>query len=196
MDIIHTGAHMLFETIKKYTELSDEAISALLQTIPLETYKKGTILLQQGDKPMLSYYLISGCVRQYVYNKQGKESTVDFYTDGQSINMFSYFDANGNSLYSLSCLEECIMVSCPESLSSNFEDVEPEFRNMLQVLFQQQFIDLQKNLTRFKLLSPEERFLELVKNRPELLSKVAQHILASYLDITPETFSRFKKKLL
>lgn len=186
----------LFNTIKKYTELQDEAIKELLETIPVEIIKKGTVILNQGDKPSLSYYLILGCVRQYMSNEDGKETTLNFYTDEQSINMFSYFDAEGYSLYSISCLEECMVVSCPESLSSNLELVEPEFRNMLQIFFQEQFIDLQKTLAKFKLSSPEERFLELVQSRPELLKKVPQHILANYLDITPETFSRFKKKLL
>ncbi|MED3803887.1 hypothetical protein P4562_18340 [Lysinibacillus xylanilyticus] len=67
---------------------------------------------------------------------------------------------------------------------------------MLKVFFQKQFFDLQKNLASFKAQSPEERFQALVKNRPELLKRVPQNILASYLDITPETFSRYKKTLI
>lgn len=196
MDQITRCHQMLFETIKKYTPLSDAVITELLKTIPLETYKKGTVILKQGDKLNYSYYLVLGCVRQFLCNEDGKESTVDFYTDEQSINMFSYADDQGNALYSLSCLEDCIMVSCPESLSSNLENVEPEFRNMLNIFFQRQFIDLQMNLAKFKLLSPEQRFVDLITHRPELMEKVPQHILANYLDITPETFSRFKKKLL
>ncbi|KOA19319.1 hypothetical protein CLHOM_24250 [Clostridium homopropionicum DSM 5847] len=128
-------------------------------------------------------------------NEHGKEITVDFYIDEQSINMFSYADEDGNSMYSLSCLEECIMVSCAEIMTRDLENTQQEFSNMLKVFFQKQFIDLQKNLASFKSQSSEERFIALVKNRPELLKRVPQNILASYLDITPETFSRYKKSI-
>jgi len=195
MNRIEKCRSMLVMTLKNLTNLSDAAILELVSSIPIQIYKKGTVLLNQGDKPDMSYYLLMGCVRQYVCNEHGKEITVDFYTDEQSINMFSYADEYGNSAYSLSCLEECIMVSCPEIMTRDLENTQHEFSNMLKVFFQKQFIDLQKNLTSFKAQSPEERFHALVKNRPELLKRVPQNILASYLDITPETFSRFKKKL-
>ena len=196
MDPINRCNDMLINTLKKFTKLSHEAITEIIPTIPIEIYKKGTILLQQGNIPVLSYYLILGSVRQYVINEQGKEITVDFYTDEQAINMFSLFDDNLESLYSLSCLEDCYMVTCPEPSPDKSEDMDPEIEVMRQIFFKKQFIDLQKHLTKFKLLSPEERFIELVENRSELFKKVPQNILASYLDITPETFSRFKKKLL
>ena len=195
MNKIEKCRSMLVATLKTLTDLSDEAISELVPSIPIQTYKKGTILLSQGGKPDINYYLLMGCIRQYFCNEHGKEITVDIYTNEQSINMFSYADEDGNSMYSLSCLEECIMVSCPEIVTRDFENTQPEFSNMLKAFFQKQFIDLQKNLASFKAQSPEERFRTMVKNRPELLKRVPQNILASYLDITPETFSRFKKKL-
>lgn len=195
MNKIEKCRSMLVATLKTLTDLSDEAISELVPSIPIQTYKKGTILLSQGGEPDINYYLLIGCIRQYFCNEHGKEITVDIYTNEQSINMFSYADEDGNSMYSLSCLEECIMVSCPEIIARDFENTQPEFSNMLKAFFLKQFIDLQKNLASFKAQSPEERFRTMVKNRPELLKRVPQNILASYLDITPETFSRFKKKL-
>lgn len=195
MNNIEIGKLMIVATLKKMTDLNDDDLSELVTSIPIQKYKKGTVLLNQGDKPDMSYYLIMGCVRQYVYNEHGKEITVDLYIDEQSINMFSYADEAGDSMYSLACLEDCIMVSCPEIMTRDLENTQPEFRNMLRIFFQNQFIVLQKNLASFKAQSPEERFRALVKNRPELLKRVPQTILASYLDITPETFSRYKKTL-
>ncbi len=195
MNNIEIGKLMIVETLKKMTDLNDDDLSELVTSIPIQKYKRGTVLLNQGDKPDMSYYLIMGCVRQYVCNEHGKEITVDLYIDEQSINMFSYADEVGDSMYSLACLEDCIMVSCPEIMTRDLENTQPEFRDMLRIFFQNQFTVLQKNLASFKAQTPEERFRALVKNRPELLKRVPQNILASYLNITPETFSRYKKTL-
>jgi len=196
MNYIVFGKLILAETLKKMTDLNDDDISELITQIPIQKYKKGTVLLKQGDKPGMSYYLIKGCVRQYVSNENGKETTVDFYIDEQAINIVSYANEDGDSMYSLACLEDCIMVSCPEVMTRDLDNTQPEFREMLKIFFQKQFIDLQKNYASFKAQLPEERFQALVKNRPELLKRVPQTILSSYLDITPETFSRYKKTLM
>lgn len=196
MKSIENAKNNLFTTVKTYTDLSDHDINKIVDDIPLTELKKGTIILHQGDIPELSYYLVYGCIRQYLSSSDGKESTVEFYTEDQSINMFSYADENGDSRYSLVCLEDCILVSCPDHLVQNLDQTDPAFRPMLDVFFKQQFIDLQVHLAHFKVQSPEERFKDLLKSRPDLFKRVAQHILASYLDITPETFSRFKKRFL
>ena len=65
---------------------------------------------------------------------------------------------------------------------------------MLKFFYKSQTTDIQKKFASFKLMTPEERFLDFKESEPELLNRVPQNILASYLDITPETYSRFKKR--
>jgi CRP-like cAMP-binding protein len=185
--------NQLAKKLKELTTLKEEEIEGLLTEIPIKISPKGSILLHQGDHPQASYYLIQGCVRQYAWDENGKEVTIHFYTEAEPINMFSYLDQNGDSRYSLSCLEDCYLVTCPDLEESPEED-QPEIADMKRIFFEKQFSDMQLNYMNFKLKSPEERFAWLLETHPQLLERIPQIYLASYLSITPETFSRFKKK--
>ncbi len=109
--------------------------------------------------------------------------------------MFSFLDGEGMSLYSLSAIEDSVVVLCSD-LDDESTEEEPDITNMKRMFFEKQFSDMQINFANFKLQTPEERFALLYKSRPDLLERVPQIYLASYLGITPETFSRFKKRML
>lgn len=194
MDEITEIKAVLVSKLLEYTQLNEDEINALLDCIPIEIVSKGTVLLQQGNAPRVSYYLIKGCIRQYASDENGKEITVNFFTEEESINMFSFLDNDGQSLYSLECLEGCAFVECPDVLSELAKDEYPEISNMKRLFFEKQFSELQINYTNYKLKTPAERFSLFIKNRPDLLSRVPQIYLASYLGITPESFSRYKRK--
>jgi hypothetical protein len=108
--------------------------------------------------------------------------------------MLSYADNEGLSRYGLSCVEESALVVCPHFQMSDLQEMETNMREMIQNLFYTAFTQLQSQYALFKLMSPEERFLYLMEHQMDLMKRVPQHMLASYLDITPETYSRFKKK--
>mgnify|MGYP001328275242 CR=1 FL=1 len=185
---------VLFRNLKKFTRLDDEAIHALVRDIPVTTARKGEVLLRQGDEPGHSFYLMKGCVRQYACDAQGKEATVNFFVEEEPINMFSFADAAGASLYSLSCLEDCALVECADTDPENAQP-DAAIDGMKQQMFAKQYTDMQKHYASFRLLSSEERLQQLIAQRPELLDRVPQVYLASYLGITPEAFSRIKKRL-
>lgn len=194
MDGIKAIKAVLVSKLLEYTQLNENEINVLLDSIPIEIVSKGTVLLHQGIEPRVSYYLIKGCIRQYASDENGKEITVNFFTEEEPINMFSFLDNDGQSLYGLECLEECTFVECPDVLNELAKDEYPEISNMKRLFFEKQFSELQTNYTNYKLKTPEERFLLFIKNRPDLLNRVPQIYLASYLGITPESFSRYKKK--
>ena len=119
---------------------------------------------------------------------------MNFFVEEEPINMFSFADAQGVSLYSLACLKECILVECTDTDPENKEQ-DAEIDGMKHRMFARQFTDMQQHYASFKLKSPEERLRQLQTQRPELLHRVSQVYLASYLGMTPEAFSRIKKRL-
>lgn len=183
------------EALRNYTNLTIDELNAVVSTIPYSRFQKGTILLNQGDSVKDTYYLIKGCVKQSSVNQKGKESTIELYTDGMAISTFGYADETGDSCFSLVCLEPCILVACSEELVKATVDENATYGNLVDFFVRKQFTDTQRQLTSFKQLSPEERFGWLMAERPMLLKRVQQNILASYIDVTPESFSRFKKRL-
>ncbi len=181
----------LEKTIKEFTSLSDSEIEVMVDSIPVASFTKGTLLLSQGDIPIMSYFVIEGCVRQFAIDINGKETTLDFYTENHAINMFSFTDDNGASKYSLECLENSVLVACDDTEDA---DDSLELLGLKHGIFKNQFTDMQNTFMNFKALTPIERYNNFVKSRPDLIKRVPQNILANYLGITPESFSRFKKR--
>jgi len=192
--MIDHAKKILKETIMTGADMSSSDADILLKEIPIRAFQKGDILLHQGDEPNVSFYVINGCVRQYLTDASGKEVTVDFYTESSSINMLSYADAQNLSMYSLSCIENSVLVVCPHFEMSDLQEMDPKMSQMIQNIFFDAYSQLQSQYAQFKLMTPEERFLYMLNHQRNLMRRVPQKILASYLDITPETFSRFKKK--
>lgn len=180
--------------VVKATGLSDPEVDAVLQMIEIEFYTKGTVLLSQGDRGQSSYYVAAGCLSQYFVSEAGKEVSVEFYTDEQAVNTLGGLDLNGLSLFSYACLEDTYLLSCPYEIIREVEMSQTPFSPMIRGFFYSELSNLQRNYAQFKGLSPEERFIQLMNQRRELFWRVPQHLLASYLDISPETFSRYKKR--
>ena len=101
---------ILFKIMNKYTSLSEEEQQEIVKNIPIEEYKKGTVLLRQGDVPGKCYFVLKGCIRQYSINEEGKEVTSNFYTEEQAIVIFNHHKQDKSSEYNLTCLEDSVLV--------------------------------------------------------------------------------------
>jgi CRP-like cAMP-binding protein len=66
---------ILFKYMTRLTSLDEEEQQAIVNEIQIEEFKKGTILLRQGDVPTKCYFILKGCIRQYPVDEAGKEVT-------------------------------------------------------------------------------------------------------------------------
>ncbi|MFK7814524.1 MAG: Crp/Fnr family transcriptional regulator [Maribacter sp.] len=174
---------------------STEEIDVALDLITIKTFKKGEHLLREGDISAKSYSIISGCVRQY-YVVDGEEKTTFFYTEGQSI-----FAPNSNSeripaKYYLSFVEyTTLSIITLENQKEMFKRF-PKLESMSRMSLQEELHNYQEMLATYITTNPEERYLNLLKFKPELLNRVPQYQLASYLGVTPESLSRIRKRIV
>ncbi len=113
----------------------------------------------------MQHYLIKGCVRQYAFNESGNEATVNFFTEEESINLFSFLDDDGLSLYSLACLEDCLVVDVRTSQHAA-GDEQPDIGNMKRLFFEKRVFRHAGQLHKIQVRTAEERFAFLVKSRP------------------------------
>ncbi len=182
----------LIKYISKYIDLTDTEINTILKDLDIQHYKKGDILIKEGEVPELCYFIFKGCVRQY-YNIDGEERTTDFYTEGQSIAVFQGTNSNKKSPYYLSCLEDCEMSVGP--IIPQRSDLDPRFITLCKTAAEDELYRAQETLSMYRLTNPEERYIALMKTNPKLIERVPQYYLASYLGIKPESLSRIRKRL-
>jgi CRP-like cAMP-binding protein len=186
---------ILLKYMTKFTDLSEEEQQKIFEDLLIEEYKKGTILLRQGDVPTKCYFVLKGCVRQYFIDELGKEITSNFYTEEQAIASFNHHKQDKSSKYFLTCLEDSILVvgdmDKEKDMYIKYSQLESLTRKMIEI----NLGEVQDEYASFINYSPEERYKALLKKRANLVERVPQHQLASYLGITPESLSRIKKRI-
>lgn len=182
------------EYIKQWDQMDDELKSFLKEKIAIKTFKKGSILLQEGQISTISYYTIKGCVRKY-YLIDGEEKTTGFYTEGQSINSYQSYTQKTPSKHYLSCLEDTTLSIFTLENEKKIYEAYPQFESICRMSAEEQLGEYQEKLARFITSTPEQRYLNILETRPELLGRVPQYHLASYLGMKPESLSRIRKRI-
>ncbi|WP_214785348.1 Crp/Fnr family transcriptional regulator [Exiguobacterium sp. s183] len=185
---------VLIRYMKRFTDLNDDECERLVADVPIATFPKGTTLLHQGDVPTKCYFVLSGCIRQYKVDEDGNEHTVDFITEEQSITILTKHHADGRSPYSLACIEECCLVVGDLATEQKQYEENPVLETMTRDMMQEDMGTMRDTFASFMSSTPEERYQAMMEKRPDLVHRVPQYQLASYLGITPESLSRIKKR--
>jgi len=185
---------ILFEFISKYISLTEDEKNALLSLDIFRSVKKGTILLKKGQKSQDEYFVLKGCIRKY-YIIDGEEKTTAFYTEMEGLTPHCAIN-NAPSEYFISCVDDTILIVANTDMGVELNTKFPKFQLMCGVLSEELLAKQQINFDEFKTSSPEQRYLNLLQNRPDLIQRVPLHQLASYLGMKPESLSRIRKRLL
>ncbi|WP_405173463.1 Crp/Fnr family transcriptional regulator [Paenibacillus sp. FSL H8-0260] len=186
---------ILYKFMSKFTSLNEVERQDIVEGIPIEEYKKGTVLLRQGDVPSKCFFVLKGCVRQSSIDESGKEVTSNFYTEEQAVSIFNRHQESRPSAYTLTCLEDSILVVGDLIAEQDMLHKHAQLETMIRKMVEENLGEVQDELTFFIASNPEERYKALLQKRPHLLTRVPQHQLASYLGITPESLSRIKKRV-
>ncbi len=184
----------LFSFIAKYITLNEEEKNALLSLNLFHTVKKGSILLKEGQYSNESYFVLSGCIRTY-YLIDGEEKTTAFYTEMDALTPHCV-TTQSPSAYYISCVEDCILSISNADMEAEVNSKFPKFEQMCRKLSEELLAQERIDFDAFKTSSPEQRYQNLLQNRPDLIQRVPQHQLASYLGIKPQSLSRLRARML
>jgi CRP-like cAMP-binding protein len=152
-----------------------------------------TILLNEGEKATQVHFIKKGCIREW-FNKDGKDITFQFFFEGQPIASLDSFINNQPSKFTIESIEPSTLFSLRKEHFEQIYQLLPEFKDGFQEFIYQRFTNYsQLFLSRIK-DTPQERYEDLIKNHPEIIRRVPQHYIASYLGITPISLSRIKNR--
>ena len=152
-----------------------------------------TILLKEGEIANQVYFIKKGCLREWI-NKDGKDITFQFFFEDQAVASIDSFLSNQPSMFTIESIEPSTILSLSKENYIQLQRLYPEIKEGLQELLFQRFrIYSQLFLSRIK-NTPQERYDDLIKNHPEIIKRVPQHYIASFLGITPISLSRIRNR--
>ncbi|MCC6460547.1 MAG: Crp/Fnr family transcriptional regulator [Saprospiraceae bacterium] len=175
--------------------LSDAEINTIFELINIRSHPRGKVLLREGQALNICYFVLQGCVRQY-YLVDGVEKTTSFFTEGQPVSISGFPFENKPSKSFLVCNEDCILIEGRPEDERNFFEQLPRMETLNRMGVEKELQKSQEVLAEYIISSPEERYLNLMKTRPDLLDRVPQYQLASYLGVTPESLSRIRRRIM
>jgi CRP-like cAMP-binding protein len=185
---------ILFEFLSKYVPLTEEEKNAISSLNIVRAVKKGTILLKKGQKSKDSFFVLKGCIRTF-YIIDGEEKTTAFYTEMEGITPYCVLN-NAPSEYFISCVEDSLIAISNPDMEEEANSKFPKFETICRMMAEEKLAKQQIDFDEFKTSSPEQRYLNLLQKRPDLIQRVPQHQLASYLGIKPQSLSRLRTRIL
>lgn len=184
----------LFDFISKYISLTEDEKNALVSLNLFHTVKKGTVLLKEGQRTKESYFVLKGCIRTY-YVLDSEEKTTAFYTEMEALTPPCVITKTLSEYY-ISCIEDSILLISDADMEVEMNSRFPKFEIMCRKFSEELLAKERIDFDEFKTSSPEQRYLNLLQKRPDLLQRVPQHQLASYLGIKPQSLSRLRGRIL
>lgn len=184
---------LLFDFISRYVSLTEGEREAILSLAIFHSVKKHTILLKEGERSDDGYFVLKGCIRTY-YIIDGEEKTTAFYTEMEALTPHCVI-SKAPSEYYISCVNDTILLVSNPDMETEIFNKFPKFETLCRILAEEFLAKRQINFDEFKTSSPEQRYLNLLQKRPDLIQRVPQHQLASYLGIKPQSLSRLRARI-
>jgi CRP-like cAMP-binding protein len=187
---------LLLQSIAKHVTLTKEEQQIVLDSFTVTRYPAKTKLLSAGEVCINSTFVLSGILRNYCLDDQAVDHTVSFAAQGWWIaDMYSFLSQKpGNSF--IEVVEDAIVMTMSRDHQLALFDRVPRVERYFRVLIERSLVANQQRLMDNLTLPAEERYTRFLERFPEIKYCLPQKQIASYLGVTPEFFSKMKKKML
>ncbi len=178
--------------LKKFVDLTDEEFDQyLLPIIKIREFGKKETLTKAGEIENHFNFIIKGLIRKY-YKKGSQEIITQISNEGHIIHCQESFHSRQPSEYTVETIEPSTVISITYDDLENAFASSQKMEHLGRMVITHTMVIKDRWQLQMVKMTPRERFLNFVTKNPDLMQRVPQKFLASYLHIKPETFSRFK----
>jgi CRP-like cAMP-binding protein len=181
--------------MQKHTDLKDEEFELVSSLFTPVTFKRNDFLLREGEVCRYGYFVVKGTLRLYSIDKKGEEHIIQFALEDWWISDVSSMISGKASIYNIDALEDSDVLQIDKNSFEKFISFSPKFEKMFNLGSQKSRIALQERVTNFLSMSAEEKYLFMINKYPDIINRVPQRHIASFLGITPESLSRVRKNI-
>jgi CRP-like cAMP-binding protein len=188
---VHTS---FYAAVNRMADLGPEEWEAFFDILVYREVPKKFRLTDVGEIAREAYFINKGLGRVY-FLKDGEEINANFAFDNEFIASLQSFLLKIPGRQAVETIEDCELLVINKARLDALTAAYPRFNIFSKVVAERAFITLQQRAASFILDSPEERYMNMLRDRPNMLERVPQHMIASYLGITPVSLSRIRKRI-
>lgn len=185
----------VLQHIRRRVPLTEEEGAFVATKCRKRTYLKGQYIVQEGDVCRFQTFVLYGKVRTFYLDDKGNEHIVAFGIEDWWVGDIASFSTQTPAEFNTECLENTIVAQLSyEDMEVLYRDV-PTLERYFRIMIQKAYGVMSKRLVRNHSLSAKERYILFVKSYPEIVNRVPQYMIASYLGITKEFLSSIRKQI-
>ena len=179
--------------ISQMIPISSHEMDELLSKTIVGRYRKNEIISYPNKIPNEVFFINSGMLRTIIVDQEGVEHTIHFALENQFIADYSNFLLKSPSFYTLQALEETELVIMPRNaVEWGYKNLEYGDR-LGRLIAEYYFVYHDNHIRNMYSRTPKERYDSITEVFPDIHNRVPQHMIASYLGVTPVHLSRLKK---
>jgi len=183
------------KVISSFINLNKSEFDYFASKLQVKQLKRKEFLLREGQICSNSYFINNGCLR-YFYNVKGEEITGQFFFENGWYADYGSYLSGKPSEQNIEALEKTELLVLPKaSLDELFVEI-PTFEKFGRLMAEKAFLGMRQYTEMVTKQTAEERYLNLIKDRPKVIERISQHYIASYLGIKAPSLSRIRKRIL
>jgi CRP-like cAMP-binding protein len=186
--------NQLYNVVSRMLPLSQREWDMFAESFVYRSVPKKFRLVSVGDVSREAYFINKGATRLF-FEKEGEEVSANFMFENNFVASLESFLLQVPSRQAIDTLEDCELLVLSKQRLEELIRKQPQFNLFSKAIAETAFIMLQRRASSFILDSAEERYMNMLQQRPEILERVPQHMIASYLGVTPVSLSRIRKRI-
>lgn len=186
----------LRDSIEKFIKLTDKEWQMLVPFLEIKRVKKHEYFSTEGKIANEVGFVLEGMLRHF-YTKEGEEKTTYFYFENHFVSSYISCITKQPSLLTIEALSDCTIIVFPYDKIYGLFEKSMTWQQFGRLLAEYLAIGLEERMVGLLILSPEERYVELLKgNKKKIMERIPQHYIANYLGITAVSMSRIRNRVL